>query len=535
MSFSIHTTIYKHDLLSSEKFKSMFFPQVGEHGEFYGEPGDRTYILLAYLSTLFDHKNIIVWDAFSGLSSVALCYNTTNSVHGFTRHDYILPTLKQQPPSNVSFSNVDLSNPDHIEAWKSLILSSGLIFMDRSPHDGNTEYAFLQFLEKNHYEGIVVIDHIWSMKSMRDNCWLKLNPRTKCDVSLLGNHSGTGICWFSPNIEINNSVVYTDKLLKQWTLVTAYFDLTKCPDASAEIKARNSDYYFEHAVATLSLPYHMVIYCDEESYHKIKQIRSHPNFKTKYEIRNFEHFKINDKEFSEYRKQIIQNRYTHPYQFDPRNTASYYLFCMSRYIMLQETCLSNPFDSSHFCWINFCMERMGYHNLMHLEETLSVHRDKFSTCYIDYVPETLVNRVSEYYQMGRCSMCSGFFTGNKHYMYNVCGAILNKFVYYVNLGYGHADEQLYSPVYFDHPDWFEQYYGDYTEMITNYKWIYQRPTEPLFNFIRNSYNHGNYKMCSIACEKLLQSIAKNKCKLNEDHSASLQYYFTNAYLKMHSS
>ena len=40
-----------------------------------------------------------------------------------------------------------------------------------------------------------------------------------------------------------------------------------------------------------------------------------------------------------------------------------------------------------------------------------------------------------------------------------------KFIHYVEKGYGHADEQLYSPVYFDNPDLFEHYYGDYQQII----------------------------------------------------------------------
>ena len=35
-----------------------------------------------------------------------------------------------------------------------------------------------------------------------------------------------------------------------WTLVTAYFNLVKCPDASNEIKKRDKEYYFSHDIAS---------------------------------------------------------------------------------------------------------------------------------------------------------------------------------------------------------------------------------------------------------------------------------------------
>ena len=51
------------------------------------------------------------------------------------------------------------------------------------------------------------------------------------------------------------------------------FNLAKCPDASNEIQQRDKNYYISHSMSTLSLPYNMVIYCDEESVELIKSCR----------------------------------------------------------------------------------------------------------------------------------------------------------------------------------------------------------------------------------------------------------------------
>ena len=243
-------------------------------------------------------------------------------------------------------------------------------------------------------------------------------------------------------------------------MVTAYFDLTKYKDASVEINKRDFNYYLEHSISTLSLPYNLIIYCDKESLSSIKEKRpEYLSDKTKYIVCEFDDFcfeeKNNNIKFQKYRDIINQNRINKTYYFDNRNTASYYLFCMSRYIMLKKSIDINPFESTHFGWINFCIERMGYKNLIYLDEALSIKRSKFSTCYIDYIPENLIKNTNEYFQYGRCSMCSGFFTGDSYYMYKVCDLIENKFLEYVEMGYGHADEQLYSPVYFENPELFQ--------------------------------------------------------------------------------
>jgi hypothetical protein len=229
---------------------------------------------------------------------------------------------------------------------------------------------------------------------------------------------------------------------------------------------------------------------------------------------------------------IIENRLKNPYNFDNRNTASYYLFCMTRYVMLNEVIKKNEFGSTHFCWINFCIERMGISNVYRLDESLAVNRDKFSTCYIDYIPYELIKNTKEYFLYGRCSMCSGFFTGNGKYMFEVCDLIQDKFMEFLKMGYGHADEQLYSPVYFENPHLFEQYYGDYNQMITNYKQINENIEAPTHNFIRNSYDYGNYRMCANACKFMLDSHTAGKCKYDIDQLRHIKNVYEECSLRI---
>jgi hypothetical protein len=116
-------------------------------------------------------------------------------------------------------------------------------------------------------------------------------------------------------------------------------------------------------------------------------------------------------------------------------------------------------------------------------------------------------------------------------MKTTCKYIIEKFLYYLKLGYGHADEQLFSPVYYDHPALFDHYYGDYTEMITNYKYIYDRATEPVRNLIHNSFECENYERCLDACKFVLRSLALKKCTLEDKYMKLLQYYFTESSMK----
>lgn len=503
---------------------------------FFDKPGKQHYRFLSYLSTLFNNSILIDIGTHRGHSALALSYNESNTVYSFDIEDRIY-NEKIKNKENIKFC-IDNIFGEKEGKWDSLLRSSAFIFLDIDPHEGSMELEFFNYLKNIQYGGFIVCDDVWFFKSMRDNFWYKIKESHRFDFSFVGHWSGTGIVAASEEgislIQNKFGNVKTD--LSNWTLVTAYYDLTKFEDATDEIKKRDTNYFKEHCISTLNLPYNLVIFCEKESYPFISQLRESAGMKekTQYVIRDFDELKINKewkKKFSDYREQIIENRRTHPYYFDPRNNASYYLFCISRYISLKETVESNPFNSTHFGWINFCIERMGHSNLIHLEEALAEKRDKISTCYIDYIEPKLVFNTQEYFQFGRCSMCSGFFTGNGYYMSIFCDLILNKFLKYLKEGYGHSDETLYSPVFFQNAELFQHYYGDYQQMITNYKYVYENPHSIIYNFIRHSFENDDFEKCFEACEFLWSSIEKGKCELGENFLDFLMFYMNESRLK----
>jgi len=319
---------------------------------------------------------------------LALSYNENNTIHTFDIVNNIT-NIKIQTKSNIKFYYDDLFNESIFEQYKDLILNSAFIFLDVDPHNGTMEYYLYNKLKNLNYQGFIICDDIWLFKDMRNNFWYKIEPMYKSDITYLGHFSGTGI------INFNKNNIFPTYDNSNWTLITAYFNLGNCSDASNEIKQRDKNYYFNSALSTLCLPYNLVIYCDKESFNDIKSIR--PEFlsdKTKYIIMNFDDFIINDKNYSYYRDLINLNRQNNPYQFDPRNTASYYLFCVARYLMIKNAIELNYFsNSTHFGWINFCIERMGYKNLVALDEALYVKRDNM---YMQIHPDYQLKHYQHY-------------------------------------------------------------------------------------------------------------------------------------------
>ena len=501
--------------INFSSYKERFNETEINWSEFYNAQGIEHYKFLAYMSTLFNGRDIIDIGTHRGASALALSYNSENNVYSFDiERKYTLPKV-----SNVHYSLENLWELPNRYKWEQKILGSAFIFLDIDPHDGVLEFEFYEWLKQNNYKGFVICDDIWYFKAMRDNFWYKIDSEHKLDVTELGHWSGTGIVRFVPT-----ELWPTMPLANNWTVVTAYFDLTKMPDASQQIKERDRNHYLINSIATLSLDQNMVVYCEPDNEALLRSYRPARLLqKTKFIVMNFEDFPL-----TKYRNTIIKNRQTNPYRFDPRNTASYYLFCMSRYAMLQQVISTNPFNSTHFAWLNICIERMGFSNLIELDNVFLQNRDKFSTCYIDYRAQALVENPPEYFRYGGlCSMCSGFFTGNLYYMNEFCSEIQKAFMDYLELGYGHADEQLFSVVYFRKPELFTFYYGDYLQMIRNYVYVKEAPQQPLNLLIQNSFNEKDFKVCIRACLMMFQSIQKGYTNLSEGDMKRL----TNMYVQ----
>jgi hypothetical protein len=499
---------FQREHLQKEIERAMFDAIPGiSWKEYFGPPGLEHYRLLERLAQSFEGRVIVDIRTHMGASALALS-KSKNTIHSFDiQHSGPLMELP-----NVSYHLDDVMTPEGREKWKSELLGSAFIMLDIDPHEGSKEYEFYCWLRDNDYRGFMICDDIWYFKGMRDNFWYKIPSEHKIDVTEEGHFSGTGIVRFHPS-----ELWPARQVPSNWTVVTGYFDLTKMEDASPSIRGRPASHYLVNASTTMALDQNLMVFCEPENVEALRALRpEHLRNKTVFVPMSFEDFPL-----THFRQRILDNRKKLP-DFDDRNTASYYLLCMARYAMLKMAIASNPFGSTHFAWLNICIERMGFKNCMNLDAVFRENRDKFSTCHIDYQPRS---RLDESVRMGLCSMCSGFFTGNAHYMGQFCDRIEKKFLEYLDRGIGHADEQLFNAVFYDDRSIFDTYCGDYTEMVTNYVHVKERPEKPLNLVIEHSFVDRDFDVCLHACRRLWNSFTKGYASLSDEDAVRLLRYY----------
>lgn len=495
-------------------------PWARDNLEFYAEAGQQHYRLLAYLSTQVS-GTIIDIGTHRGASAIALSYNTSNRVLTFDIEDRA-PSIVDHRNNIVRFIE-DLTTPAIREKHRRTLLESPLIFLDIDPHEGDREWAFLEWLREAGYRGVVVLDDVWHFKPLREKVWYRLPRAEKIDLTSVGHWSGTGLVSFGARPDFDEEP--STAALRDWTLVTGYFDLTQEPDANDELRARPPEHYLEtHSTSTLALEHDLVIFTEPKFEEIVWSKRpEHLRSRTTIVAKRFSDFPL----FTE-RQSIWNNRVSdaNPDGFhcmrDPRNTASYYLFCMARYAMIKEAAVLRP-TSTHFAWINVCIERMGIRNVVALDMALELRRKKFSTCRIGYARPDLAALESFFGRggcsnpessCGGCTFCSGFFTGGRDAMLAVCDLMEKEFRSALAQGYGHADEQLMALVHARRPELFEWYVGDYAEMITNYDLVHENPEKPLYNLILPAIAASNWEAAFIGTSVLWISYVMGQCRLS---------------------
>lgn len=489
-------------------------PYARENPEFYDVAGREHYRLLAYLSTKV-RGNIFDVGTHRGASALALSFNPENTVLSFDVVEKTHPVVDQR--RNIHRFVRDLWDPTVRFIYRTALLGSPLILLDVDPHEGEREREFLDWLDDNEYKGIVLLDGVWHFKGLREKVWYQIPRAGKVDLTRVGHWSGTGLVPFGTSVEFDEEP--TDEDLAGWTLVTGYFDLTKEPDANPELSSRPPSWYIEeHSSSTLALEHDLVVYTEpgfEETVWRKRPEHLHP--RTTVRTLRFSEFPL-----YRHREEIWKNRGGHACRRDPRNTASFYIMCMSKLSMVEQATKVRP-QNTHLAWLDIGIERLGLGNIASLDGALAVRRDAFSTCRIAYHPPPTTDAKAFFgngcsdpeANCGRCTFCGTFFTVGREAVVEVNALAESEFVRLLEHGYGHVDEQVMAFMHGARPDLFDWYVGDYAQAITNYVVVRENPGAPIANLILPSVGAHDWDAARKSSRILWRSYEAGECRLTD--------------------
>jgi|GEM_PF-535955 tetratricopeptide (TPR) repeat protein len=172
---NIDELLEKTDSADNKKYMSL---PTGEH-----------YKFLSYISKKYEDALFFDIGTNYGGSALALAANTNNKIVTYD----IIPMSKIKG----TIENIELRIGNALEDER--LLKADVILLD-TMHDGNFENLVYDFLVKNDYKGILLLDDINLNTAMR-NFWLKIKEQ-KYDLSPIGHLTGTGLVDFSGRVKV---------------------------------------------------------------------------------------------------------------------------------------------------------------------------------------------------------------------------------------------------------------------------------------------------------------------------------------------
>jgi hypothetical protein len=289
---------------------------------------------------------------------------------------------------------------------------------------------------------------------------------------------------------------------KSTTIITMFFNMKKLKD-STEL-TRPFDFYINNSKHVLNLNYPMVIFCDEDTYEPIKQIRDSliVDNKTEYVIKNIEQYEY----YQNCWNIINDNRCKNGGPTDRRNTSSYLLMGMFKPYAFHYVNQHNFFNTTHYAWIDIGCNHVVRELEKYAPKMLDNPNSKVSVCYIHYRGHNELINMKEYMKYGGpCGIASTAYTIEAEYVskfYTSMFSILYEKLY---KEVGHTDETVMTYCYDRYPEIFNIYGGDYGSVFINY----HNPTQDLHIiyscFILNAIKYNNLDIAKKIANQILNS------------------------------
>jgi hypothetical protein len=296
---------------------------------------------------------------------------------------------------------------------------------------------------------------------------------------------------------------------KTTTIITMFFNMKKLID-STEL-TRPFEFYKENCRHVLKLNYPMIIFCENDTYEFLKNIRDSEvkDNKTEYVINNIENY--------EYYKscwQIINNnRIKNGNPQDRRNTVSYLLMGMFKPFAFNYANINNFFNTTHYAWIDIGCNHIVKELATYAHLMLENPNPKVSVCYVHYRSHNELSNMHEYMRHGGpCGVISTAYTIEAEYVSQYYTSMFSIFYEKLYKGVGHTDETVMTYCYDRYPEIFNIYYGDYGSVFINYHKPTQNINIIVHCFIVNAIQNNKTELAIDAAQKILD--CNNNLDLN---------------------
>jgi mannosyltransferase OCH1-like enzyme len=271
------------------------------------------------------------------------------------------------------------------------------------------------------------------------------------------------------------------------TIVTMFYKIREKENNTSDSKLNHSvNRYIEIAKQfILKLPYNLIIFTDDEEiinvineerqkYANMTVIINKP-FENTYYYRHLDRIQQLQKEFK-----ILNGNIDH-------ETPMYIILNNNKFYFVEEAIKLNPFNSSHFIWMDFAINHVAL-NYEKINEWIGLVPDKIKQLCINPYIENIDNKI-----MFECiyhHIAGGLFTGSKENLLEYSRLFKEKTEQIYNENWYQIDEAVMTMVQRENPHLFDLFYGDYQGIISNYLTPIHN-IELIFSSVNKYLNYNN--------------------------------------------
>lgn len=291
---------------------------------------------------------------------------------------------------------------------------------------------------------------------------------------------------------------------RSWTLVTMYFDLATFEKNG---KRRTSKEYLKFGRETLSLPYDKIVYTEPrfvDEISKIHQLLRGPSAEGRLKIRSLN---IEDVPtwplYDKFKQGFINNPVRNGESY--KNTPTYSCLVNAKHDFMSQVIEENPFESSHFCWVDFGLSHIVDFKSANIDYILSTAPDELKMLQMTATHISEIKNKREFYSRLRGKLGARFVTGSKDEWLRVIELYRAELEKLFALGIQGNEEQIWSCVEAENPEIFKHTYGDYDTTLSNYNCIRSKLTNVIWN-LHHCIGRGMWTHASDVCDVVMDSL-----------------------------
>ena len=279
------------------------------------------------------------------------------------------------------------------------------------------------------------------------------------------------ICWGTCKNPIKDKVVITKNNVNPTmtgpTIVTMFYNIRDKEKNLSDTPLNHSvNRYIEFAKKfMLTLPYNLLIFTDDDEL--IKYLTNIRN-----DNKNASKTFICKKKFEDtyYYKHLdvlgdLQQRFNIINGHLEHETPMYVILNNNKFDFIESAIRLNPFNSSHFIWMDFGINHVAQ-NTEYIHEWISRVPDKIKQLCINPFTENVPNK--EHFKFIYHNMAGGLFSGSAENLLKYCNLFKQKTEEIYSDNWYQIDEAVMTMVQRENPHLFDLYYGDYPGIISNY-------------------------------------------------------------------